>query len=57
VKRVRLVSVRLSEIPLDERMAAARVECLLAETDDERAAIFLAAMFPSDRVYYVPAAA
>lgn len=55
MKRVPLVAVRLTEIPLAQRMAAARRECQEAENDNERHEIMYAAMFPSDTLYWVRA--
>lgn len=53
--RTRLVPVRLSEIPFNKRMAAARLEAREAADDNERAEIIMAAMFPSEKVYWVKA--
>lgn len=56
MKRVPLKRVRLSEIPFDRRMIGARVALRHAESPEERQDIMIAALFPSDRVYYVSAA-
>lgn len=53
MKRARLTPIRLTEIPFEKRMAAARRECEDAENDEERSAIMFAAMFPSDTLYWV----
>lgn len=55
MKRMRLTPVKLSEIPFERRMAAARVEARNAVTDTERGEILMAAMFPSDKVFWVKA--
>lgn len=55
MKRARLTPVRLTEIPFEKRMAAARRECREAADDAERDEIMFAAMFPSDKLYWVEA--
>jgi hypothetical protein len=49
----RSVPVRLSEIPLEVRLAAARAEARGAKTPSERSALLRAALCPSDDVFYV----
>lgn len=55
MKREPLIRVRLSDVPFEKRMAAARRECQQAENDAERDKIMFAAMFPSDTAYFVRA--
>lgn len=49
----RRVPVRLRDIPLEERLRAARAECRHAKTDKERDALLAAALAPSDQIFYV----
>ncbi len=53
MKRAPLTSIRLTEIPFTQRMAAARRECRQAADDSEREEIMMAALFPSDKLYWV----
>jgi len=53
MKRVRLAPVRLTEIPLSQRMHAAQQACRHAADENERADLFIAALFPSDKCYWV----
>lgn len=52
----RLVQVKLTEIPYPQRMAAARREGSFVG-EEERLQLMMAAMFPSDTIYYVRAEA
>lgn len=52
--RGRLTRIRLEEVPLEDRLAAAAQECA---TEYERAELRAAAFIPSQRVHYVPARA
>lgn len=49
----RSVPVRLTEIPVDVRVRAAREAARSAKTDSERAALLAAALLPSETVFYV----
>lgn len=53
MKRVPLTPVRLTDIPFSERMHAARLATKEAVDDAERDAILFAALFPSDKLYWV----
>lgn len=53
MKLMKLTRVRLTDIPFEKRMAAARRESNAAADDEERSDLILAAMFPSDKAYYV----
>lgn len=53
MKRMKLTAVRLSEIPFNQRMIAARIATKHADDDNERAEILMAAMFPSDKLFWV----
>jgi len=56
MKRIPLTPVRLTEIPLNQRMRAARILCREAADSDERISLLAAALSPSDKVYFVPVA-
>jgi len=45
--------IRLCDIPFDKRMSAARRAARECDDDGEKAAVIFAAMFPSDRVYWI----
>lgn len=47
-----LIPVRLTEIPLEVRCAAARREGAEA-TDEERASLLVVALFPSEKIYWI----
>lgn len=49
----RRVPVRLRDVPLEDRLRAARAECRNAKTDGEREALIAAALDPRDEVFYV----
>jgi hypothetical protein len=55
MKRAPLTPIRLTEIPFSTRMSAARRECQQATDDSEREEIMFAALFPSDKLYWVRA--
>ena len=55
VKKHGLLAVKLSEIPRDQRLQAARR--VAREGTEEPADIIVAALFPSDKVYFVRAQA
>ena len=50
----RTIPVRLTEIPLDLRLDAARAVCAI-EAPADRPAILAAALFPSDDIHWVAA--
>jgi hypothetical protein len=52
-RRYPLKAVKLSEIPFEKRMSAARIEARYAIDEEEAADIFMSAMFPSEKVYWV----
>lgn len=49
----RSVPVRLTEIPFDVRVRAAREAARSAKSDQERQALLTAALLPSETVFYV----
>jgi len=49
----RCVPIRLTEIPKDTRLEAARRASRYEVTKEQRMELFWAALFPSDRVYWV----
>ena len=51
-----LLAVKLTEIPLEERVRAAR-RAARAHAEEEPVALLLAAICPSDRIYFVRAQA
>jgi hypothetical protein len=53
----RLTRVRLSEVPLEQRVAAAREIAQKCGSDAEAAELLAAALFPSQRVRWLPATA
>jgi hypothetical protein len=53
MKRCKLTPVRLTEIPFNQRMSAARRAAREAADDNERGEIMMAALFPSDKLYWV----
>jgi hypothetical protein len=53
----KLRPVRLCDVPLKVRLHAARGLCQAEHDQKERLLITTAAMFPSDKTYYLPAAA
>jgi hypothetical protein len=52
-----LTPVRLTEIPLDRRLMAAREACRREDDGQMRTELLAAALFPSDRIYWVAQAA
>lgn len=53
--RRRRIPVRLTEIPLERRVEAAHESCRIERGDWERQAILMAAIAPSENVYWVAA--
>ncbi len=53
MKRRRLRPVRLTDVPFEKRTSAARRAAVDASDDNERSAIITAALFPSDKVFWV----
>lgn len=53
--RRRRVAVRLVDIPVEERLVAARDACRVERVEEERAEILFAALWPSDTTYWVAA--
>lgn len=51
----RTQAVRLTDVPFDVRMRAARMEARRAKTVKEAEALVAAAFAPSDRVFYIAA--
>lgn len=51
--RKHLIKVRLTDIPFEERMRAARRACRDEGDQEERAKILAVAVCPSDRDYWV----
>lgn len=49
----RCIPVRLQDVPLNARLSAARTACRHEQEPDERAAILMAALFPSNRTYWI----
>lgn len=48
-----LVPVKLTEVPLKDRMRAARREAEFCATDEERAELLAAALCPSEKIYWI----
>lgn len=51
----RCVPVKLSEIPLEQRLEAARQAARWEPGDEERQALLAAALWPSNETYWVAA--
>lgn len=51
-----LKAVRLTDVPITQRLRAARVEGRTAADNAERLSLLAAAIAPSDRVYWIRAA-
>lgn len=56
-KKHGLLAVKLSEIPLEQRLSAARRCARECHDSDETCSVIVAAMFPSDKIYFVRAQA
>lgn len=53
-----LLAVKLTEIPLEQRIRAARRAVKEScHSDEETCSVLVAAMFPSDKIYFVRAQA
>lgn len=55
MRRIPLQRIRLSDVPERVRVAAARREAKTTHDSDEAASLLLAALFPSDKAYFVRA--
>jgi hypothetical protein len=55
MRRIPLQRIRLSDLPFEVRVAAARREARTASDAEEASGLLLAALFPSDKIYFVRA--
>jgi hypothetical protein len=51
----RCIPVRLRDVPAEKRLSAAQRLCRTATDETEKAELLYAALFPSDRVYWIAA--
>lgn len=56
-KQYGLRAIKLTEIPQEERLRAARRAARDAHDDQETCSLLVAALFPSDKIYFVRAQA